>query len=152
VGNLDYTLSLDGPRVLVIDDDEVALEAIKAVLERSRYQVRCLVSTIGATQVILSEGIEAIVVDLNMPVMHGDRFIALLRSWDKLRDIPTVLISSAPLETLNAIARQLPGVGAVAKDTMHRTLPAMLHRVLAPSRKSSLHAPVVVQAAAKQRK
>jgi CheY-like chemotaxis protein len=120
--------------VLVIDDDEIVLQAIRDLLTTAGYNVSCLVSPIGATQVIMSQHIEAVVVDLNMPVMRGDRFVSLLRSWDKIRDLPTVLISGASSTTLEEAVRQLPGVGMVTKDTMQRTLPEILERMLARGR------------------
>ena len=43
-------------RVLVIDDDEIALEAIREVLVNAGYEVHCLASPIGATQVIVNLG------------------------------------------------------------------------------------------------
>jgi two-component system OmpR family response regulator len=123
-----------GARVLVIDDDEIVLEAIKALLVGEGYQVTCLVSPIGATQVIMTKQIQVVVVDLNMPVMQGDRFISLLRSWDKIREVPTVLLSSAAPATLTAVAKELPGVVTVSKSTMHRALPETLKRVLGRAR------------------
>lgn len=124
------SLQKPGPRVLVIDDDEIALQAIRDLLDGAGYNVHALVSPIGATQVIMSQQIQAVVVDLNMPVMRGDRFISLLRSWDKIRDLPTVLISGASSATLEETVRQLPGVGMVTKENMQRTLPEMLERML----------------------
>ncbi len=121
-------------KVLVIDDDEIALEAIRELLVDAGYEVQCLSSPIGATQVIVSQGIEAVVVDLNMPVMSGDRFISLLRSWDRIRDLPTVLISGSDTETLENSAMGIPGVQTVTKDSMRRALPEALRRVLSKER------------------
>lgn len=121
-------------RVLVIDDDEIVLEAIKALLVGAGYHVTCLVSPIGATQVIMTQQIQVVVVDLNMPVMQGDRFISLLRSWDKIRELPTILLSSASPATLTAVAQELPGVVTVSKNVMHRALPETLQRVLGRAR------------------
>ncbi len=120
--------------MLVIDDDEIVLESVRDLLIGAGYQVHCLASPIGATQVIVSQHIHAVVVDLNMPVMQGDRFISLLRSWDKIRDIPTILLSGASHDTLQAVERELPGVATVGKSTMHRTLPETLQRLLARAR------------------
>lgn len=136
--------------MLVIDDDEVVLEVIRELLEKAGYRVYCMVSPIGATQEIMTKQIQAVVVDLNMPVMQGDRFISLLRSWDKLRDIPTVLISGAAAETLASVALQLPGVGTVAKDSMHRMLPETLQRLLGRARDPA--APAGTQNAGARRK
>jgi two-component system nitrogen regulation response regulator NtrX len=118
-------------RVLVIDDDEIALQSISDVLEAAGYEVHTMVSPIGATQVIVAKQIEAVVVDLNMPVMRGDRFIALLRGWDRIRELPTVLISGSPMSTLEAIADQLPGTGVVTKENLRTGLPGALARALA---------------------
>lgn len=100
------------------------------VLERAGYVVHPLVSPIGATQVITAQGISAAVIDLNMPVMRGDRFISLIRSWDRIRDLPIVLISGeAPQTIRNAIAH-LPGVAVVTKSHMTDVLVPTLERSL----------------------
>lgn len=119
-----------GRKVLVIDDDEVALQAIREVLVAAGFEPHCLSSPIGATQVIVTQGIEAVVVDLNMPVMSGDRFITLLRSWDRIRDLPAVLISDSPQDKLDGIAGILSTVETVTKSRMRQTLPHALHRLL----------------------
>src|SRR3954454_14733863 len=94
-------------KVLVIDDDEIALEAIREVLVTAGYEPVCLASPIGATQVIVSQGIEAVIVDLNMPVMSGDRFISLLRSWDRIRTLPAILISESSQDKIEDAAGAL---------------------------------------------
>jgi CheY-like chemotaxis protein len=117
-------------RILVIDDDELALQAISDVLEAAGYDVHSMVSPIGATQIIVSQGIEAAVIDLNMPVMRGDRFISLLRSWDKLRDLPTVLISGDSQRALDDISATLSGVAVVTKRRLQHSLVPTLARIL----------------------
>lgn len=109
---------LTNPRVLVIDDDEVALKTISDLLRASGYDVRSLASPIGATQVISAHNIQAAVIDLNMPLMSGDRLVALIRSWDRIRDLPVVLISSTTSHILEVVTAQLPGVRVVKKDTI----------------------------------
>jgi CheY-like chemotaxis protein len=118
-------------KILVIDDDEIALEAIREVLAAAGFEPHCLTSPIGATQVIVTLGIEAVVVDLNMPVMRGDRFISLLRSWDRIRDLPAILISESPQEQLDGIAGILSAVQTVNKSSMRKALPQAIERALA---------------------
>jgi CheY-like chemotaxis protein len=132
-----------GPKILVIDDDEIALEAIREVLVAAGFEPHCLSSAIGATSVIVTQGIEAVVVDLNMPVMSGDRFISLLRSWDRIRDLPAVLISGSSQDKLDGVARVLSAVQTVTKSNMRQALPQALHRLLAKDKGpgSSLRAP-----------
>lgn len=120
--------------MLVIDDDEIALQAISDLLEAAGYEVHSMVSPIGATQVIVAKNIQAAVVDLNMPVMRGDRFITLVRSWERIRDLPLVLISGASNKTLEEVGSQLPGVHVVAKEHLHEGLPKAVARALAGQR------------------
>lgn len=118
-------------RVLVIDDDEIALQAVSDVLESAGFDVRGMVSPIGATQVIASESIQVAVIDLNMPLLRGDRLISMIRNWDRIRDLPVVLISGAAFGALEQIGQQLPGVQLVYKDTMRSALPGAVQRALA---------------------
>jgi CheY-like chemotaxis protein len=111
---------------LVIDDDEIALQAISDVLQAAGYQVHSMVSPIGATQVIAGSDIQAAVIDLNMPLMSGDRLIALIRSWDRIRDLPVVLVSGSSAKILEQMGSQLPGVRVVTKDAMRAQLPGAL--------------------------
>jgi CheY-like chemotaxis protein len=127
------------PKVLVIDDDEIALEALREVVESAGFEAHCLSSPIGATHLIIAQGIEAVVVDLNMPVMSGDRFISLLRSWDRIRDLPAILISESSQDKLDGIAGILSEVHTVTKSNMRSGLPQALRHVFAKE-KSSLAA------------
>jgi CheY-like chemotaxis protein len=117
-------------RVLVIDDDEIALQAISDVLTEAGFQVRTMASPIGATQVIADDGIQAAVIDLNMPLMSGDRLVALIRSWDRLRDLPVVLISGSSAKRLEEVGQHLPDVPVVTKDSMKRVLVSVVARAL----------------------
>jgi len=129
VRKIDPVLAREGTgkgRVLVIDDDEIARQAISDLLQNGGYAVHPLASPIGATQVLASQSIVAAVIDLNMPIMSGDRFIALIRTWDRTRDLPVVLISGESSETLREAAAALPGVAVVAKAQMNEQLVATL--------------------------
>lgn len=117
-------------KVLIIDDDEIALQAIADIVELGGYEVHPLVSPIGATQVIATQGIIAAVIDLNMPVMRGDRFISLVRSWDRIRDLPIVLISGESSSAIREAAAQLPGVAVVTKTQMSEQLVRTLRQEL----------------------
>jgi CheY-like chemotaxis protein len=108
--------------IIVIDDDEIVLQAISDLLEAAGHHVHALVSPIGATQVIATQGISLAVIDLNMPIMRGDRFISLVRSWDRIRDLPVVLISGEAIETVRSAASQLRGVTVVTKAEMNEKL------------------------------
>lgn len=121
-------------RVLVIDDDEIVLQAVADLLDRSGFQVYSMPSPIGATQAIVKNHIQAVVLDLNMPVMQGDRFVKLIRGWDRIRDLPVILLSGAPEDTLREVGRRFTGLQVISKDNMLSDLPRAVATAVASYR------------------
>ena len=103
-------------RILVIDDDAAINKVIVKLLERAGFSVVVRESPLGATQAIVNERIDAAVIDWNMPLVRGDDVIRLLATWDEVKDLPVLLISGAPEETLERLRDagmdSLPGGGA----------------------------------------
>src|SRR5262245_15144695 len=87
-------------RVLVIDDSVSARTAAKDVLVHAGFEVYALPSAIGATRLILRNRIEAVVVDLSMPGLSGDRLVALIRQNPRLRELIVVIVSGESAEEL----------------------------------------------------
>lgn len=117
-------------RVLVIDDDPLILKAIVDLLERAGFRVVAQASALGAAQVIIKERIDAAVIDWNLPLLRGDEVIRLLRGWDEVKDLPVLLISGAPDETLARIREELPGIFVLGKDRLRDELVRALGSVL----------------------
>lgn len=117
-------------RVLVIDDDAVINRVIVELLERAGFRVVVRESPLGATQAIVNERIDAAVIDWNLPLVRGDELIRLLRTWDEVKDLPALLISGAPEETLELIRSELPGISVLAKDQLGEQLVNVLGKVI----------------------
>jgi CheY-like chemotaxis protein len=118
------------PSVLVIDDNEIALAAIRTLLEAAGVAVECLPTAIGATQAILRHGIRVVVADLNMPAITGSSLVTMLRKNPRLRDVSVVLISGDPPDSLTLVAAQVGAAGSVSKQDMHQALVPMVQRLL----------------------
>lgn len=103
------------PRILVIDDEEISGHMLAGLLQDAGFAVTRLSSPLGATRMALREGFAAVVVDLNMPAMTGDRLVELFRANDRLRDLPIVLVSGEPPERLHEISSKLGNVTPVTK-------------------------------------
>jgi CheY-like chemotaxis protein len=117
-------------RVLVIDDDPFMLKVITDLLKRAGFQVHAQESAVGATQVIIKDRIDAAVIDWNLPGTQGDDVIRLLRTWEEMKDLPVLLITGAPEETLERIRTELPGVRVLAKEFLNDQLVGALGNVL----------------------
>ena len=82
------------PRVLLIDDDDIAREFLASLLKDGGHEVHELPSPIGATRTILNEGIDVVVLDIFMPQMDGDKSAKMLRENPRLEGMGIVLVSS----------------------------------------------------------
>ncbi|HEY6877909.1 MAG TPA: response regulator [Polyangiales bacterium] len=109
-------------RVLVIDDDPFMLKVITDLLEKAGYHVITRDSPSGATQVLVSERVDAAVIDWNLPGLQGDAVIRLLRSWEEVRDLPVLLVTGAPRDTVEQLREQLPGVHVLMKSDLRAHL------------------------------
>jgi CheY-like chemotaxis protein len=116
-------------RVLVIDDDPFMLKIIKDMLEKAGYKVLARESPVGATQVLVSERVDAAVIDWNLPGLQGDAVIRLLRTWEEVRELPVLLITGAPDDTVALLREQLPGVRVLLKEDMRTHLVSALGAV-----------------------
>jgi len=117
-------------RVLVIDDDPFMLKVITDLLEKAGFQVHAQESANGATQAIVRERVDAAVIDWNLPGLQGDDVIRLLRTWEEMKELPVLLITGAPEETLERIREELPGVRVLAKEFLKDQLVGALGNVL----------------------
>jgi len=117
-------------RVLVIDDSPVARTALRQHLEHAAVDVFDLASAIGATRAILQNGIDAVVVDVSMPGLSGDKLVDVLRSNSRLRGLVIVLVSAKPSAELREIARTCACDGVLSKDEVDGQLVPLLKRLV----------------------
>ncbi|WP_437907764.1 response regulator [Sorangium sp. So ce327] len=118
-------------RVLVIDDDEIAREAMRAVLVRAGFDVVELATPIGATAVIKRDKISVVALDINMPTINGDKLAKLLRDNAQLSNLGIVLVSSCDIDKLSAIGEKVGADGIVSKAKLHVALAPAVERAVA---------------------
>ncbi|WP_437591591.1 response regulator [Sorangium sp. So ce1000] len=118
-------------RVLVIDDDDIAREAMRAVLVKAGFDVFELATPIGATAVIKRDKIAAVALDINMPTINGDKLAKLLRDNAQLSNLGIVLVSSCDIDKLSAIGEKVGADGIVSKSKLHVALAPAVERAVA---------------------
>lgn len=124
-------------RVLLIDDDDIAREYLASLMRDAGHEVFELPSPIGATRTILSEGIEAVVLDVFMPDMDGDKSAKMLRENSRLSALAIVLVSSSEPEKLREIAERVKADAVVCKADARTSLVSTVRAAIrARSRKS----------------
>jgi|SoiMethySBSTD1v2_1073268.scaffolds.fasta_scaffold02674_15 CheY-like chemotaxis protein len=109
-------------KVLVVDDDVIAREALCSELEQGGCEVLSLPSPIGATRVIHDEKVDVIVLDVVMPRMRGDRLAKLLRGNPRFAKLTVVLVSGETGVALEELASAVGADAVVSKGHIRTTL------------------------------
>lgn len=118
------------PRILVIDDDDLAREVLAETLRDQGCSVFELPSAIGATRVIADESIQGVVLDVMLPDVDGDKLARMLRGNTKGSDLAIILVSSRPAHELELLAADAQADGVVNKGDVDERLWPTLHTAL----------------------
>jgi DNA-binding NtrC family response regulator len=82
-------------KILVVDDEEPVRAAIARVLSRAGIVVQTVDSAEAALSLLQGgAAFQAVVTDINMPGIHGDEFLKLIRERDL--DVPVIVITGNP--------------------------------------------------------
>ncbi len=102
--------------VFVVDDNEVAREVARAVLEDSGYRVRCFDSGFQLNAGIRDQRPDLILLDVMMPALGGEQVAQILKRYEFSSGIPILLYSELPEDELFALSRLIEAEGYVRKS------------------------------------
>ncbi|MBV9508287.1 MAG: response regulator [Acidobacteriia bacterium] len=120
-------------RILIVDDSPAMRAFVKRVMELSGFDLAdCLQASNGAhaLEVLRSEQVDAILTDINMPLMDGEEFLRRVEADESLRKIPAVIISTDGTDTRIRQMMALGARGYVKKPFRPEDLRAELERCL----------------------
>jgi CheY-like chemotaxis protein len=81
------------PRVLVVDDDEIALRSIQHALEKAKFEIVCESDPAEAQRRIDRETFDLVFLDIEMPVIRGTDLCAYLRQRPAYAQVPVIYIT-----------------------------------------------------------
>ena len=104
-------LGAGGARILIVDDDLALVDAVSWVLQEHGYQVTAAGSARALAARLAEEGRPAdlVLLDIVMPDGDGVQLLQRLKADERWREVPVLMLSSAPAE--EATVRTL-GLGA----------------------------------------
>lgn len=82
-------------KILIIDDNENNLYTLECILQQAEG-VSVLQASSGQAglEVLLSNEVHLVIVDIQMPVMNGFEFANALKDDDKFKDIPVIFLTA----------------------------------------------------------
>ena len=81
--------------ILVIDDEETVRSLLQRVLEESGYGVITSSNGYEALERLSKHKSELVLLDIKMPRMDGIEVLKIIRSDDKFKTIPVVMLTSS---------------------------------------------------------
>ena len=82
--------------VMVVDDSRIMRNIVKNTFEQLRIPVHFLEAEDGAKalQVLFGNKVDLVLLDWNMPNLSGIEFLRQVRSMDKYRTVPIIMVTS----------------------------------------------------------
>jgi two-component system chemotaxis response regulator CheY len=119
--------------VLIVDDSTVMRGFIKRVLTLSGFEVgECLEASNGeeALAQLEANSVDVILTDINMPKMNGEELLRRLEMDERLRHVPTLVISTDATKGRILKMLSLGAQGYMTKPFSPEELREELERVL----------------------
>lgn len=107
------------PRILCVDDEPMNLSLLEAILPPGNFEVVTAANGLEALAIIHSNRIDAVLLDVMMPVMDGFEVCRRIKSDDRLRNIPVIMITSYV-----AKENRIMGIEAGAEDFISKPFDA----------------------------
>ena len=121
--------------VLVVDDDPCIRELLELHLSRAGYRVRVAEDAIVAGRMLLQELPSLLLVDVDMPYMSGQEFVATLLADSTIPHIPVIFLTADEKFEPRAMAL---GAEVLTKPCLADVLIATIRRKLAQAGKQPL--------------
>ena len=113
-----------GKKVLHVDDDEPTLRTVARHLEAAGFKVVSTSSPFIAP-IIKAERPDVIVMDVDMPLLSGDRIMSIIRG-NEFSTLPVIYFSSKPDHILADLASKTQPASFISKN---KGLPALVQKI-----------------------
>nr|WP_084487826.1 response regulator transcription factor [Nocardia sienata] len=105
----DVTERISNPAVLVVDDDEDVLASVERGLRLSGFRVSIARDGAAALRAVSEEAPDAVVLDMNMPVLDGAGVVTALRAMGN--EVPICVLSAR-----SSVGDRIAGLESGADD------------------------------------
>ena len=86
-------------RILIVDDEEDILELVQYNVEREGYQTLCAVTGEQALQIVQTDKVDLVILDLMLPGINGLEVAKSIKRNPQKADIPIIMLTAKGEET-----------------------------------------------------
>ena len=115
--------------VLAVDDSRTMRDMLNLALTRAGFDAAFAEDGVHGLEVLDGMFPDAIITDINMPRLDGFGFIEAVRTQDRCRAIPILVLTTESAPELKARARNAGATGWIVKPFDPAKLIAALRRV-----------------------
>ncbi len=115
-------------RVLVVDDNPIVLDVLRATLSAEGFEVETEESVFRMSAAIRRHEPELILLDVKMPALSGPRAASILQQHRYSQDIPVLFFSDLEVPDLERLAEEAGVAGFISKATEKEHLVAEIRR------------------------
>ncbi len=129
-------------KILIVDDSVSVRKALERLLAPRQYHVLSASSAEHAMELISNDVPQLIIADVVMPNMNGFELTAKLKSLDRLRHVPVLLISGIVDAAVTAQAKEAGAEGVVSKPFTPEDLFPRIDAALAKAGQAEVQEPL----------
>ena len=118
------------PKVLIIDDDEKLLGAVRRLLAAAGMEVITSTSALQLPKLVQRDKPDLILLDIEMPALSGEHVLDLTKLFDFLRATPIVLHSAKSDQELQGLVERSHAIGYIRKTGNPMSLVAQVKAFL----------------------
>ena len=118
------------PRVLVVDDSISIRKYVQRFLDRTGYEVEVAPDGMEALNIMGRIQFDAVITDLEMPVMHGYDLMAEMRKSPGFMNIPVIVLTSRAGEKHRQKAMEMGAQGYLVKPFEEQEMLEALKKLL----------------------
>ena len=121
-------------RILLVEDNRPLAEWLERTLRQDRYAIDCAYDGADADHLLLTQAYELIILDLELPKMHGVEVLRRLRARDN--NVPVLILTAN-----NSVQGRVQGLDAGADDYLAKPFDVaeLEARIRALLRRSNQH-------------
>jgi len=103
------------PKILCVDDERLNRVVVRDILSPNKYQFFEADNGLDALEILEGQTIDIVLLDINMPGLDGFEVCRRIKSNDKLRQIPVIMITA-----LSQLDDRIRGIEAGSDDYINK--------------------------------